>query len=79
MGFPGHVWTHGIDSKTREADIRAIYAGTPEAEALLARYGIDYVVVGSLEHGVMPVNHAFFERFTKIGDSDEYQFYKIAK
>ena len=28
MGYPGHIWTHGIDSGPREADIKKIYNGS---------------------------------------------------
>jgi hypothetical protein len=49
LGYPGHIWSQGLDAGTRDADIRAIYQGGPQAEALLARYGVDYVVLGPQE------------------------------
>ncbi len=77
MGYPGHIWTHGLEFAPREKDIRRIYAGAPDAEQLLRSYKIDYVVVGPLERLVMPVNEQFFSRFTKVGDVGGYQLYKI--
>jgi hypothetical protein len=77
MGYPGHIWTHGLDFVERERETRQIYAGTPGADNLLARYGIEYVVVGPLERLLMPVNDSFFAKFTKVGEVDEYRLYKI--
>src|SRR5260370_21292214 len=45
MGYPGHIWTHGLDYGPRETEIKRIYAGAPDAESLLAKYGVDYVVI----------------------------------
>ena len=49
LGYPGHTWSQGLDAGTREEDIRAIYAGAPDAAALLSRYGVGYVLVGPRE------------------------------
>lgn len=78
MGYPGHIWTHGIDSGPREADIKRIYAGSPNAPALLAKYGVDYVVVDPQERSVMPVNDAFFSRYQEVTTVGEYHLYKVA-
>lgn len=48
-GYDGHLWSHGIDFDARKADVVRIYAGAPAARDLLARYGVDYVIVGPLE------------------------------
>lgn len=77
MGYPGHIWTHGIDSGPREADIKRIYAGSANAPALLAKYGVDYVVVDPQERSVMPVNDAFFSRYHEVTTVGEYHLYKV--
>jgi hypothetical protein len=77
MGYPGHIWTHGLDFGPRETDIRKIYAGSPDAAALLAKYGVDYVVIDPQEHSVMPVNDAFFSRYREVAKIGEYHLYKI--
>jgi hypothetical protein len=77
MGYPGHIWTHGLDFGPRETEIKRIYAGAPDAEMLLGKYGVDYAVVGPLEKLVMPVNEQFFSRFKKVGEAGEYRLYKI--
>lgn len=78
MGYPGHIWTHGIDFGQREADIRKIYSGSPDATSLLSKYGVDYVVIDPQEHSVMPVNTAFFSRYPEVVNIGEYHLYKIA-
>ena len=78
MGYPGHIWTHGIDSGPREADIKRIYAGSANAPALLAKYGVDYVVIDPQERSVMPVNDAFFSHYREVTTVGEYHLYKVA-
>ena len=77
MGYPGHIWTHGLEFAERESDIKRLYSGAPDAEQILKGYDIDYAVVGPLEKLVMPVNEEFFSRFEKVGEVGGYQLYKI--
>jgi hypothetical protein len=77
MGYPGHIWTHGLEFVQREAEIKRIYSGAPDAELLMNRYGIDYVVIGPLERIVTRPNDLFFSKFEKIGEVGEYKLYKI--
>ena len=79
MGYPGHIWTHGLEYAPREAEIKRIYAGAPDAEALLRKYGVSYIVVGPLERNNANVNDQFFSRFTKVGEVGEYRLYKITQ
>ncbi|HEX8146895.1 MAG TPA: hypothetical protein VF591_06925, partial [Pyrinomonadaceae bacterium] len=81
LGYPGHVWSHGIDYGPREADLKRIYSGAPEAPALIERAGIEYVVVGPLEREEMrqrglTVNESFFARYRKVGEAGGYRLYK---
>ncbi|MDQ3919610.1 MAG: hypothetical protein M3348_14160, partial [Acidobacteriota bacterium] len=80
LGYPGHVWSHGIDYAAREADLKAIYSGSPAAAGLIARDGIEYVVVGPLEREELRkgggVNEAFFNRYTKVAEAGGFRLYK---
>ena len=78
MGYPGHVWSHGLDGGPREADIKGMFAGGADATALLTRYGIDYVVVGPAEADQLPVNRAFFERYPLAGEAGGYRLYRTS-
>ncbi|HEV2882406.1 MAG TPA: hypothetical protein VGX24_14095 [Pyrinomonadaceae bacterium] len=79
MGYAGHLWSQGIDYVPREAELRRMYAGAPDAESLLAKHGVEYVVISPLERGATPVNEQFFRRFTKVGETSGYSLYKVAR
>jgi hypothetical protein len=79
MGYPGHIWTHGLNFMQREGEIKRIYLGLPEAEQLMKTYGVDYAVVGPLEKLAVPLNERFFNRFEKVGQVGEYSLYKIGQ
>src|SRR5690242_16170699 len=79
MGYPGHIWTHGLQYLQRENEIKRIYLGAPDAEQLMKNYGVDYAVVGPLERLIVPVNEAFFSRFEKVGQVGEYSLYKVRR
>ena len=79
MGYPGHIWTHGIDSGPRENEIKQIYGGAPSAASLLAKYHVDYVVVDPQERSVMTVNDSFFSRYPEVITVGEYHLFKVTK
>jgi hypothetical protein len=81
LGYPGHVWSHGIDYSARESELKTIYSGAPAAAGLIAKEGIEYVVVGPLERDVLKqdgvtVNEAFFSRYEKVGEAGGFRLYK---
>ncbi len=77
MGYPGHIWTHGIDSGPRENEIKQIYGGAPSAANLLQKYAVDYVVVDPQERSVLTVNDAFFRHYPEVITVGEYHLFKI--
>lgn len=81
LGYPGHVWSHGIDYAPREAELKRIYTGAADAPMLIERAGIEYVVVGPLEREELRqrglvVNESFFARYRKVGEAGAYRLYK---
>jgi hypothetical protein len=79
MGYPGHIYSHGIDYLERQRELMRIYAGAPGAQALLDKYGVEYVVVGPHERRELNVNDPFFARYELAGETGEYRLYKIAR
>jgi hypothetical protein len=77
MGYPGHIWTHGLQFVRRESEIKRIYLGGLDADQLLQNYGVDYLVVGPQEKVVTPINNIFLNRFQKVGEVGEYKLYKV--
>ncbi|PIR61993.1 MAG: hypothetical protein COY81_03755 [Candidatus Pacebacteria bacterium CG_4_10_14_0_8_um_filter_43_12] len=66
LGYKGWLWTHGIDYKGTEAEVKAIYAGTPTAVQLLKKYGVTYIFVGPTEREQFTVNEDFLNEHFKI-------------
>ncbi|HEX7295638.1 MAG TPA: hypothetical protein VF251_07810 [Pyrinomonadaceae bacterium] len=79
MGYPGHIWTHGLNFVRREGDLKRMYQGGGDADQLLQNYQIQYVVIGPLERLVMPVNEQFFSQYPTIGEVGEYKLYKVQR
>jgi hypothetical protein len=79
MGYPGHIWTHGLDYVQRESEIRRAYAGGPDAAGILRKYGVGFVVVGPHERDIMRVNEQFFSNFEVVGEVGGYRLYKVAQ
>jgi hypothetical protein len=78
MGYPGHLWTHGIDFKSREDDVLMMYRGGPEAETLLRHYIVDYVIIGPVERAQFSANEAFFAaKYPAVIDAAGYRVYRI--
>jgi uncharacterized membrane protein len=79
LAYPGWAWPRGLDFVAREANIREIYAGAPDATDLMRKYEVDYVVIGPMERAYMPVNDKFFSRYSNIAEIPEYQLYRVEK
>jgi len=78
MGYPGHIWSHGLDYVQRENEIKRVYAGTADP-AILQKYRVAYAVVGLHERNQMNVNDQFFSRFEIVGEVGGYRLYKITQ
>src|SRR5262249_18455662 len=77
IGYSRPILTAGVQFGQRESEIKRTYLGSPDAEQLIRKYGIEYLVLGPQERVVTPVNDVFFTRFQKIGEVGEYKLYKI--
>ncbi|HEX9002072.1 MAG TPA: hypothetical protein VGB07_19345, partial [Blastocatellia bacterium] len=78
MGYPGHLWTHGIDYGQRENEVKAIYRGGPESAKPLASLNVDYVVIGPAEQSQMQVAENFFTAlYPVVIDHAGYRVYRV--
>jgi hypothetical protein len=77
MRYPGHLSSHGIDYGEREADVKRIYQGGPDAPALLEKHGIEYVLISPEEKALGGVNEQFFSRFPVTAESGQYKVFRI--
>jgi hypothetical protein len=77
LGYLGHIWSQGLDAGTRERDIERIYAGAADASALLAGYGVDFILVGPQERARYRPNNGFLSRFPVVLRSGPYELRKV--
>ena len=79
IGYPGHLWTHGIDYSARERAVKTIYASGAGADVALRDLRADYIVVSPHERAALAVNDAAFARHTLVADEGAYKLYRVAK
>src|SRR5262249_25959200 len=60
MGYPGHLWTHGINYGQRENDVKTIYSGGESAVEPMSRLGVEYVLIGPREQSELAIGESFF-------------------
>jgi len=77
VGYPGHLWTHGLDYIARENEIKRIYANAPDRRALLAKYDVNYIAVGTDERLSMSVNDTLFNDYILVGEVSGYRLDKV--
>jgi hypothetical protein len=78
MGYPGHLWTHGLDYAQRELDVKTIYKGGAQMVEPLTRLGVDYVVVGPAERLELGADEALFGNlYPVVIDHAGYRVYQV--
>jgi uncharacterized membrane protein len=80
MGYPGHLWTHGLDYAQRERDVKMIYKGGAQMTETLSGLGVDYVVVGPVERAELAPDETLFEKlYPVVIDHAGYRVYQVKK
>ncbi|MGB7209059.1 MAG: hypothetical protein WBD27_10405 [Pyrinomonadaceae bacterium] len=77
MRYPGHLGSHGIDYAVRERDVKSIYSGGANADELMRKYGIEYVLISPEERSSVAANEQFFKKFSVIAEAGQYKVYKV--
>ena len=79
MGYTGWLWSQGIDFTVREREVRSIMKLAPDADALLARYGAAYVVVGPDEREHLAADpEAWRARYPSVMRTASYELFSVA-
>lgn len=60
LGFRGWLWSWGIEYGDRERDVRKIFTGDPQTPQLLAKYGVDYVIIGPGEKSNFGADETYY-------------------
>jgi hypothetical protein len=76
LGYPGWMWSRGLDVAQRQAEIGRMYAGAPDAGALLRRYGVEYVLIGPEELTAMKANNEFWSHDSLLQQIGGYRLYR---
>ena len=83
MRYPGHLSSYGINYGERENDVKKMYQGGADADALFQKYNIEYVVITPEEeyylsqNGNIKPNLDYFNKFPVIAESGKYKAYKV--
>jgi hypothetical protein len=72
LGHPGWIFSRGLDYTQREKDIAQMYEGAPDAETLLKKYHVEYVLIGPEERATLHVNETFWSRYQKVAGNGSY-------
>ena len=76
MRYTGNLYSYGIDYGERESDLKKIYQGGPQADTLLAKYDIDYVLVSQEESQLAP-NQSYLSKFPVVAEAGSARVYKV--
>lgn len=76
LGHPGWIFSRGLDYTRRNEDIAHMYSGAPDAEMLLRKYAVEYVLIGPIERATLQVNEPFWSRYRKVAGNGSYVLYK---
>ncbi|MFQ5627592.1 MAG: hypothetical protein ACE5I1_02435 [bacterium] len=80
LGYPGHVYSHGLDYLEVEKIIEQIYSGEDDGCMLLRQLNANYIVVGPHERSKYGENiEAWFaERFPEFARTDNYVIFRFS-
>ena len=76
LGYPGWMWSRGLDYGQRNSDIQRIYSGEADADELLRRYGVDYVLIGPAEFAAYKINESFWTQHNRIWQQGAYRIFQ---
>jgi hypothetical protein len=78
MGYPGHLWTHGLNYAPRELEVKAIYGGGAQMIETISRLGVNYIIVGPAERAQLGASESHFENLYPIViDHAGYRVYQV--
>lgn len=76
LGFPGWLWSYGINYYQRQVDFNSIKSGDESALKLLKEYKIDYILIGPAEINEKFNENFFWSNFPIIYSDKTYSLFK---
>jgi hypothetical protein len=77
MGYPGYLWTQGVDYQKRYSDIQTIFAGDKNAKQLIAEYKINYIIIEDTDPEGIKINQKFFNQYQIALKNSQYTIYQM--
>lgn len=78
VGYPGWLWTRGINYQEREADVKRFYSDPAANKDIVYKYGVGYVLFDPQARYDFKADQKVFDaEFLKIYSNSEYALYKI--
>lgn len=77
LGYPGHIWSQGLDATGRATDIQRVYAGEALVASRLAARGATYVLLGPQERERLDLDLTFLESLPLTLEQGPYRLYRI--
>jgi hypothetical protein len=77
IGYLGHIWSQGLEAGEREKDLLDVYAGSPRAAQVLARYEVDYIVEGPHERALERYDPRALSGLPVVAERGPYRLYRV--
>ncbi len=78
VGYPGWLWTRGINYGSREASLRNFYQNPTQSDKLLKDFPIKYILFDStVQYDFNTQKDKFDQIFNKVFEAGDYALYKI--
>lgn len=80
MSYSGWLWSQGIDARGRQEEVAAIMTLSSDSRELIAKYGVDYVVVGPDERNRFGADpEAWRARYPDVMRSENYDVFAVRR
>ena len=77
IGYPGWLWTRGLDYGQKETDLKSFYAD-PDRRDILQKYNIKYILLDAMARNDWGAKEEMFtSRFELISQAGEFSLYKV--
>jgi len=78
VGYPGWLWTRGIDYTQRENEMKSFYQNPTKQNSLLHTYNIQYILLSPFAVHDWKANKELFDKeFQSVYEGEKYTLYEV--
>ncbi|MCH7552052.1 hypothetical protein IIB49_01535 [Patescibacteria group bacterium] len=78
VGYPGWLWTRGIDYSQRENEIKSFYQNPTRQSSVLHTYNIQYILLSPFAVHDWKANKELFDKeFQTVYEGEKYTLYEV--